>query len=193
MSPEGLKRLIAREGFKTTAYRDTKGIWTIGVGHTAAAGGLVPKAGMKITEAQVSELFAVDIKQYEKAVRDAIKVPLADHQFDSLVSLCFNIGTGGFTRSTLVKRISAGASKTDIANAFLMWNKPSEIIGRRKTEVVQYLDPYTNSQKSDALGSSPAATKPSVGPTVPKVPLPAPEAPKEKQEGYLLKFLKGLF
>ena len=38
MSQKGLKALEQREGKKLKAYRDTKGIWTIGIGHSALAG-----------------------------------------------------------------------------------------------------------------------------------------------------------
>ena len=137
-SPAGRAAIAQREGNKLKAYRDTKGIWTIGVGHTAAAGAPAPKAGMTITAAQSDEILSRDLAGVEAAVNSAVKVPVSQNQFDAMVSLAFNIGNGGFKKSTIVKRLNAG----DVAGAgaaFMMWNKPPEIIGRRKTEQKQFL------------------------------------------------------
>jgi lysozyme len=138
MSSDGRAKLIAREGFKTKAYRDSVGVWTIGVGHTAAAGAPVPRAGMVISKTEVDEILSRDLRQYEDAVSISVNVPLTQGQFDALVSFCFNIGTGGFKKSTVVKRLNAGNYR-GAADAMLMWNKPPEIIGRRKSERAQFL------------------------------------------------------
>ena len=143
MSAIGLAVLISREARKLTAYRDTKGIWTIGIGHTAAAGAPIPYSGLKITAAEADAIFARDLTQYEDAVRAAIKVPLADHQFDALDSACYNIGTGAFAGATFVKRINAGESPARIRAAILMWRKPAEIISRRTGEADQFATPYS--------------------------------------------------
>lgn len=110
MTKEGLKRLTAREGTVLKAYKDSVGVWTIGVGHTSAAGAPKVTPSLTITAQEAQDILARDLVQYEATVRSSIKVPLADHQFDALVSMCFNIGTGGFKGSTLVKRINAGAT-----------------------------------------------------------------------------------
>lgn len=142
MSAIGLAALISREARKLTAYKDTKGIWTVGIGHTAAAGAPIPYAGLTITAAEADAIFARDLIQYEDAVRAAISVPLADHQFDALASVCYNIGAGGFRGSTFVKRINAGASSAQIRAAILMWKKPPEILTRRTAEADQFATSY---------------------------------------------------
>lgn len=137
-SDAGRKAITQREGNKLKAYQDTKGIWTIGVGHTAAAGSPAPKHGMVITAAQSDAILARDLADVEAAVNGAVKVPLSQNQFDALVSLAFNIGNGAFRKSTLVKRLNAGDVQ-GAADAFLMWNKPPEIMGRRRGERKQFL------------------------------------------------------
>ncbi|GGC90199.1 glycoside hydrolase family protein [Chelatococcus reniformis] len=139
----GLAALISREGRKLTAYRDSVGIWTIGIGHTAAAGAPVPYSGLKITAAECDAIFARDIVKYEDTVRDVINVTLADHQFDALASICYNIGQGGFSTSTFAKRINAGASAAQIRSAILSWQKPAEIKSRRTAEADQFATPYS--------------------------------------------------
>ncbi|MFC3638243.1 glycoside hydrolase family protein [Camelimonas fluminis] len=143
MSAIGREALIAREGVRLTAYLDSVGVWTIGIGHTAMAGDPAPKKGMTITMEDAHAIFARDMVKYEQAVMDAVKVPLADHQFDALVSICFNIGTGALAGSTFVKRINAGATPAAIRTAILMWNKPAEIVSRRTAEADQFATPYS--------------------------------------------------
>lgn len=143
MSPIGMEALVGREALKTKAYLDSVGVWTIGVGHTAAAGAPVPYKGLVITREEALAVFARDLQSYEDAVRQAIKAPLADHQFDALTSICFNIGQGGFKSSSFVKRINAGAAASEIRAAILAWRKPAEIISRRTAEADQFQTPYT--------------------------------------------------
>lgn len=138
MSADGRAKLIQREGFRLTAYRDSVGVWTIGVGHTAAAGKPIPAPGMQITKQEVDAILSRDLVQYEDAVTGSVRVALTQGQFDALVSLCFNIGTGGFRKSTIVRRLNEGNYRA-AADAFLLWNKPPEIMGRRRAERAQFL------------------------------------------------------
>jgi len=96
------------EGLRTTAYKDSAGIWTIGYGHTASAGKPHPKSGMKITKTQAEDILMRDLGQYEQTVCDVVKVPLSDSQFAALVSFCYNIGADKFRKSTLVKKLNRG-------------------------------------------------------------------------------------
>jgi GH24 family phage-related lysozyme (muramidase) len=142
-SPDGRAAITQREGNKLTAYRDSVGIWTIGVGHTAAAGEPIPRAGMKITAAESDAILARDLHDVEAAIRNAVKVPLAQHEFDALASLTINIGAGAFAKSTLVKKLNAG-DRAGAANAFLSWNKArgkvlKGLTARRTAERLQFL------------------------------------------------------
>ncbi|TPM41531.1 glycoside hydrolase family protein [Mesorhizobium sp. B2-3-4] len=165
-SPAGRAAIARREGNKLTAYRDTGGVLTIGVGHTSAAGPPKVTAGMKITAAQSDEILGRDLATFEAAVNKAVKVSLSQNQFDALVSLAFNIGAGAFASSTLVKRLNKG-DYAGAGDAFMMWKKPPEIIGRRKTEQKQFLS-----------GKAPSAPQPAPPAPVPAAPVqPQPEAP----------------
>jgi lysozyme len=137
MSPQGRKVLAKREGRRLRAYKDSAGIWTIGIGHTSAAG--LPKVtpGLTITEAECDAIFARDLEKYESAVDKVVRAPLEQHEFDALVSLCYNIGQAGLARSTVVRRLNAG-DRLGAAEAFLMWNRPAEILSRRRAELVQF-------------------------------------------------------
>lgn len=114
-SKNGLIALINEEALVLSAYLDSVGIWTIGVGHTAAAGGLVPKRGMKLTVEQAVQLFRTDIAKYEARVTRALKgQKLAQWEFDALTSFDFNTGaiiSGSVDDKLLAKNINA-AMKT---------------------------------------------------------------------------------
>lgn len=138
----GLATLISREDRKLNAYKDTVGVWTIGIGHTAAAGPPIPYEGLTITVAEADAIFARDIVKYEDVVRAVVSAKLADHQFDALTSICFNIGLNGFRGATFVKRINAGESAARIRAAILLWRKPSEILSRRTAEADQFVTAY---------------------------------------------------
>jgi GH24 family phage-related lysozyme (muramidase) len=147
-SPAGRKAITAHEGNVLTAYPDpaTGGEpWTIGVGHTSAAG--LPKVvkGMKITAAESDEILSRDLKTFEAGVLSAVKVPLSQNEFDALVSLAFNIGVRAFSNSTLVKKLNAGDRK-GAADQFLAWNKAAGkvmqgLITRRLSERALFLKP----------------------------------------------------
>lgn len=142
-SAAGRKAITDREGNVLTAYQDSVGIWTIGVGHTSAAG--LPKVakGLKITAAESDEILSRDLKTFEAGVRAAVKVPLNQNEFDALVSLAFNIGVGAFSKSTLVKKLNAG-DRAGAADQFLVWNKAGGktlkgLTTRRQSERKQFL------------------------------------------------------
>ena len=140
-SPKGLAFLIAEEGFIPHAYNDPANHATFGVGHLLHRGPVTAadraKWGTKAQPKQralVEEVLRKDLAQrFEPAVRDSVKKPLKPHQFDALLSLCFNIGTNGFKNSTVVKRLNAG-DFSGAADAILMWNKPAMLIPRRRRE-----------------------------------------------------------
>ena len=138
-SPAGRKLLTQREGCRLTAYLDSVGVWTIGVGHAATSNvEPIPKKGMRITAQQADELLTKDLARYEDAVNTAVKVPLTQNQFDALVSLCFNIGQRGFMHSTVVARLGRKDYR-GAADAILMWQHPPELRGRRDAERKQFL------------------------------------------------------
>lgn len=146
-SKSGKEFLIKEEGVVLKPYLDQVGIPTIGVGSTYWEDGRKVKMTDKpITHERALTLMDTTLKQYEHAVNTAIKVPLSQNMFDALVSLCYNIGTGGFKGSSLVKRINAKSSKESITEAFLMWrNAGGEpiLLGRRKREVALFLGDAT--------------------------------------------------
>jgi lysozyme len=141
MTPRGRQLLTDREGKRLKAYLDTKGIPTIGVGHTSAAGPPDVEMGMTITDEECDEILGRDLAKFEAVLDEALDEEVADHEYDALLSIMFNVGTQ-FATSTAIKRLNEG-DRPGCAEAIMMWNKPPEIIGRRKTEQRQFLTPYS--------------------------------------------------
>ena len=134
LSKAGEDALIIREGSKRKAYRDVKGILTIGVGHT----GPEVKDGLIWTDAQVLTAFEADVKWAVDTINESVKVPLNQNMFDALVSFIFNVGKYAFTQSTMLKLLNLGFYK-DASNEFDKWNKPAAVVGRRQSEKAQFL------------------------------------------------------
>ena len=139
LSNAGLQQIIKREGVILHAYRDSVGVWTIGTGHTSAAGSPKVVPGMVITKQENDQILRKDLEPIVKDLNNVIKVKVTQNQFDAIVSIVFNVGPKFYT-STCMKKLNSGDYK-GAAEAIMMWNKPPEIIGRRRTEQVQFLTP----------------------------------------------------
>ena len=132
LSKIGADLIVTREGLRLKAYQDTKGIWTIGVGHT----GPEVVRGLWITRDKAYELFYKDVEWAEEAVNE-VKVPLTQNQFDALVSFVFNIGATAFAKSTMLRMLNVGDYEGAMKQ-FDRWVIPPEITGRRMSEKKQF-------------------------------------------------------
>lgn len=135
LSKEGREKLILREGFRNRAYKDTKGIWTIGVGHT----GPEVVEGLVWTNKEVNDAFSKDVKWAVDAV-NTVKHPLNQNMFDALVSFVFNIGETQWNNSTMKRLLNVGDYK-GAWEQFDRWVIPKEITGRRMSEKAQFITP----------------------------------------------------
>ncbi|MFC2997353.1 lysozyme [Acinetobacter sichuanensis] len=129
------------EGLRLNAYDDGVGVWTIGYG-TTVINGIKVKKGDTCTEAQAKQYMASDLKKFEAAV-NKVQVPLNQNQFDALVSLTYNIGTGAFADSTLLKKLNVGDYKGAAAQ-FDVWVKAGGkrmqgLVNRRAKEKALFL------------------------------------------------------
>src|SRR5882762_5434929 len=109
------------EGFRSEAYRDSGGVWTIGFG-TTKINGIAVKEGDTCTEQQAQTYLQYDLAWAEKATNDLVKVVLTQNQFDALVSFTYNLGRKALATSTLLKDVNAGAF-IDASEQFKRWNK----------------------------------------------------------------------
>ncbi|ENF4489446.1 lysozyme [Salmonella enterica subsp. enterica serovar Newport] len=90
ISDSGLAALKREEGCKLTAYTDSRGVWTIGTGHTGRVDGVAVNKGMTITQDTADRLLRDDLSWVERCIADRVTVPLNQNQHDALCSLIFN-------------------------------------------------------------------------------------------------------
>lgn len=126
ISEAATKKLVCEfEGCILTAYPDpgTKGEpWTIGYGHTSAAGEPVVTRGMKITSERAWQILRQDLEKVERQVEYLIEVPVTQEQFDVLVDFTFNVGPTNLGRSTLLRKLNAGDYDA-VPGELIKWNK----------------------------------------------------------------------
>lgn len=118
----GLELIKAHEGLWLKAYKCPSGVWTIGYGHTSAAGGLQVQEGTVITKEGAEHLLKSDLSKYENAVKNSVKVKLTDNQFSALVSFCYNVGETNLRKSSVLKVINEGRFDL-VPSKLALWNK----------------------------------------------------------------------
>lgn len=118
LSATALVAMIVHEGYSDVAYIPVKGdVPTIGFGTTQGV-----KAGDRITPTVALDRAMKDVQSFEGAMKQCVRVPLHQYEYDAYVSLAYNIGPTAFCNSTLVKKLNV----QDYAGAcaeILRWNK----------------------------------------------------------------------
>lgn len=118
LSASALIGLALHEGFRDRAYDDGVGIQTIGFGSTAGV-----KPGDRITVERALIRLADDVAAHERGLRQCLgDTPLAQHEWDSLVSWAFNVGVGAACRSTLVAKAKQG-DYAGMCRELLRWTR----------------------------------------------------------------------
>jgi lysozyme len=107
ISHNGLELVKDAEDFRSKAYKDTGGVWTIGYGTIKIAGRPVME-GMTCSEPEAEIWLAVDMAETQTAVNQLVKKPLTQSQYDALCSFVYNVGIGAFQTSSLLRLLNAG-------------------------------------------------------------------------------------
>lgn len=112
------------EGFRSKAYVCPAGVPTIGFGTTKIQGKPVDM-NMMITTDEANVLLDEDLVVFEDAVNSLVKVKLNQNQFDALVCFVYNVGSGNFKTSTLLKLLNQ-EKYDEAADQLLRWNKANK-------------------------------------------------------------------
>lgn len=155
-SEAGINLIAGFEGFRAERYLDIVGVPTIGYGETKAS--IVARGRISESEARKLLRQRVD-RDFAPAVQAAIERPINQHQLDACVSLAYNIGTGGFADSTVVRELNAGNVRA-AGRAFMLWVKAGGqtvegLVRRRRAEVALFqrdvVEPVAYSDKERYL------------------------------------------
>jgi lysozyme len=118
LSASALVGIAVHEGYRGEAYIPVKGdVPTIGFGTTAGV-----KPGDRIEPVQALVRKLADVQRFEGALKECVRVPLHQYEYDAFMSLAYNIGPGAFCSSTLVRRLNAG-DYTGACNEILRWDR----------------------------------------------------------------------
>ena len=95
--------LVRDEGKELVSYQDTKGLWTIGVGHLLGK----TRRMIEITEEECQALFAVDAAEAEDIARRVLDPTnmwhlTGDVRQRALINMAFNRGEGNMRKSTTI-------------------------------------------------------------------------------------------
>lgn len=127
------------EGFRSEAYKDSVGVWTIGFGTTRGV-----KKGDTINKDEARERMLKELdRDYAQVVRIHVKVTLTQSMFDALCSLIYNIGGGNFANSTLKKCLNQKEYKKAV-DEFSKWiyaggEVLNGLVKRRKSEAELFI------------------------------------------------------
>lgn len=141
----GFDFLAKHEGLVLHPYLDQVKIPTIGYGSTYYPDGRhVAMTDPPITIEQAQDIFNKTSIQYANAVHYATVPVLTQNQFNALFSFCYNIGVGGFKKSTVLSCVNHGITGHELKTAFLMWTKAdghvlSDLVKRRTDEYNLYV------------------------------------------------------
>ncbi len=113
----GIDLIKQREGLRLESYNGPAGTLLIGYGHAA---GVTP--GMTISEAEAEHLLRDDLRAIEQHIKSELRVDVSENELSAMVLLAYNIGTGAFANSTVMRELNAG-NRSAAADGFLLWNK----------------------------------------------------------------------
>ena len=101
-SKQGMALTEQFESCRLEAYQDSKGVWTIGWGHTLGV-----EQGMTCSQIQADQWLLDDVQLAANAVNQLVKGGMTQEEFDALTDFVFNVGIGNFQKSTLLADMNA--------------------------------------------------------------------------------------
>ena len=116
------------EGLVLTTYPDVGNVPTYCYGETRNA-----EWGRTYTKEQCDAQLSARLREFNAGVNSCVTVELPDTRRAAFVSLAYNIGTGAFCKSTVVRKINAGDVQGS-CDAILMWNKVKGVVWRGLTK-----------------------------------------------------------
>jgi lysozyme len=151
LTPKAVAFFIQEEGYRARWYRCPAGKPTIGIGHCILANE-AHYYSASLTKEQAVELLQKDIEtRYGAALAKCLTAPATPDQYAAMVSLCYNIGTAGFGKSSVCRlHNTQRATPAQMTAAFAAWNKITDpntklkvvskvLVGRRSREAALYL------------------------------------------------------
>ncbi len=155
VSQKGRKLMERLEGFKKFPYKDglsTNGtqLWSVGYGHQiskndpvlAALGVSRASLNKGLTKEEGDAIFQEDLKRL--SIKDFVKVPLYQYEYDSLSSFCYNLGHLQFSKTAALREVNVGQylRAPDSMGRFINFGGKFflPMVKRRCIEIMVYLE-----------------------------------------------------
>jgi lysozyme len=124
--------------------KDGRQLFSIGLGHQIQPNE-IELMNKTLTEEEVLQIFEKDVEEIRQSMNKVIKVPINKNQQLALFSLRYNIGSGNFNSSTLLKVLNSG-DYTGTALRFAEWRifegKVNRgLVARRERERILFSKP----------------------------------------------------
>ena len=124
LNNKGYLLITNHEGLRLKPYLCPAKIPTIGYGNTYYTDGKrVTLLDKEITKQQAFDMFKEVANRFAKRVDELVTSNINQNQFNALVSFAYNVGTGNFASSTLLKKVNRNPDDLSIKDEFLRWNK----------------------------------------------------------------------
>jgi lysozyme len=118
LSAAALVGIALKEGYTDQAIIPVPGdVPTLGFGTTDGV-----KLGDRTTPPKALARKLSDVQKFEGAIRQCVRVPLHQHEYDAYVSLAYNIGSSAFCASTLVRLLNQEQYE-DACRQILRWDR----------------------------------------------------------------------
>ena len=109
LSAIGLVGIALHEGYTDRAMRPLPtDVPTVGFGTTTRPDGSPVQMGDTVTPPQALARALADVQRFEGALKQCVKVPLHQHEYDAYLSFAYNVGARSFCNSTMARRLNAG-------------------------------------------------------------------------------------
>jgi len=130
------------EGFRSEAYQDSVGIWTVGYGSTMWPDGKKVQPGQRMTIQEAEAVMTWELTRKGKEILSGLPTTIINqNQYDALVSFAYNLGVGALLKSTLFKKLKVNPNDPSIRTEFMRWVNAG---GKRLTGLVRRREAEAN-------------------------------------------------
>lgn len=164
------------EGVRNKPYKDSLGLWTVGVGHLIGDGkSLPPEWDRTFTNEEINSLFEEDFEHHKKA---AEKIPgyskINEQGKGALIDLTFNMGPSWYKKwPNFTKQLESGEYPSAAEN--LEGSKWYKQVGRRGSTIASLIRMGGDGSTGGDTGSSSASAMPaSAGTPAPQLEVARP-------------------
>ena len=130
------------EGFRSEAYQDSVGIWTVGYGSTMWPDGKKVQPGQRMTIQEAEAVMTWELTRKGKEILSGLPTTIINqNQYDALISFAYNLGVGALLKSTLFKKLKVNPNDPSIRTEFMRWVNAG---GKRLTGLVRRREAEAN-------------------------------------------------